>query len=105
MIVAVSRLAQTQNQSSPFRKPYARRVLTLKQPTRFRPSLNSLFLAKQFWNCPPEIMANGNMEVNWANGFTTKVAPYEVFRIEKHEGSSVISIPHETNVDKLPRDD
>ncbi|XLU93610.1 hypothetical protein S245_007962, partial [Arachis hypogaea] len=53
-------------------KPYARRVLTLKQPTRFRPSLNSLFLAKQFWNCPPEIMANGNMEVNWANGFTTK---------------------------------
>ncbi|KAL4299459.1 hypothetical protein AHAS_Ahas17G0103000 [Arachis hypogaea] len=25
------------------------------------------------------------MEVNWANGFTTKVAPYEVFRIEKHE--------------------
>ncbi|XLR19805.1 hypothetical protein S83_047717, partial [Arachis hypogaea] len=29
-------------------------VLTLKQPTRFRPSLNSPFLAKQFWNCPPE---------------------------------------------------
>ncbi|XLS61253.1 hypothetical protein HN51_015481, partial [Arachis hypogaea] len=47
---------------------------------------------------------DGNMEVNWANGITTKVAPYEVFRIEKHEGSSVISIPHETNVDELPQE-
>ncbi|QHO08484.1 putative ubiquitin-conjugating enzyme E2 [Arachis hypogaea] len=37
---------------------------------------------------------DGNMEV----------APYEVFRIEKHEGSSVISIPHETNVDELPQE-
>ncbi|RYR15141.1 hypothetical protein Ahy_B04g071867 [Arachis hypogaea] len=33
-----------------------------------------------------------------------EVAPYEVFRIEKHEGSSVISIPHETNVDELPQE-
>ncbi|QHN81873.1 Proline-rich receptor-like protein kinase [Arachis hypogaea] len=30
-------------------------VLTLKQPTLFRPSLNSPFLAKQLWNCPPEL--------------------------------------------------
>ncbi|XP_052115025.1 probable ubiquitin-conjugating enzyme E2 24 [Arachis duranensis] len=44
------------------------------------------------------------MEVNWANGITTKVAPYKVFRIEKHEGSSVISIPQETNVDELPQE-
>ncbi|QHO50535.1 uncharacterized protein DS421_1g23290 [Arachis hypogaea] len=44
------------------------------------------------------------MEVNWANGFTTKVVPYEVFRIEKHEGSSVISISHKTNVDKLSQE-
>ncbi|RYR61961.1 hypothetical protein Ahy_A04g019242 [Arachis hypogaea] len=34
-------------------------VLTLKQPTRFRPSLNSPFLAKQFWNCPPEVEKEG----------------------------------------------
>ncbi|XP_020994661.1 probable ubiquitin-conjugating enzyme E2 24 [Arachis duranensis] len=47
---------------------------------------------------------DGNMEVNWANGFTTKVAPYEVFRIEKPEGSAVTSIPHETNVDELPQE-
>ncbi|XLR57573.1 hypothetical protein S83_008245, partial [Arachis hypogaea] len=32
------------------------------------------------------------------------VAPYKVFRIEKHEGSSVISIPQETNVDELPQE-
>ncbi|XLR15215.1 hypothetical protein HN51_036153, partial [Arachis hypogaea] len=47
---------------------------------------------------------DGNMEVNCANGFTTKVAPYDVFRIEKYEGSSVISIPHKTNVDELPQE-
>ncbi|MED6137007.1 hypothetical protein PIB30_061010 [Stylosanthes scabra] len=45
---------------------------------------------------------DGNMEVNWANGSTTKVAPYEVFRIDKLEGSAVTSISHE--VDELPQE-
>ncbi|MED6194300.1 hypothetical protein PIB30_027278 [Stylosanthes scabra] len=47
---------------------------------------------------------DGNVEVNWANGSTTKVAPYEVFRIDKLEGSAVTSIPHEVNVDELPQE-
>ncbi|RYQ83590.1 hypothetical protein Ahy_B10g102334 [Arachis hypogaea] len=43
-------------------------VLTLKQPTLFRPSLNSPFLAKQLWNCPPEIMASHYAELELATG-------------------------------------
>ncbi|XLS90533.1 hypothetical protein HN51_066541 [Arachis hypogaea] len=39
-------------------------VLTLKQPTRFRPSLNSPFLAKQFWNCPPEVFLDNLFFMN-----------------------------------------
>ncbi|KAG5010603.1 hypothetical protein JHK87_019118 [Glycine soja] len=44
---------------------------------------------------------DGDVEVTWATGFTTKVAPYEIFRIEKHEGSTVTPTPYETNVEEL----
>ncbi|KHN10005.1 probable ubiquitin-conjugating enzyme E2 24 [Glycine soja] len=44
---------------------------------------------------------DGDVEVTWATGFTTKVAPYEIFRIEKHEGSTVTPTPFETNVEEF----
>jgi ubiquitin-conjugating enzyme E2 O len=43
----------------------------------------------------------GNVEVKWASGHTTKVAPYEIFRMEKYEGLSSIPVRHEENVDQL----
>jgi len=33
--------------------------------------------------------------------FAQQVAPYEIFRIEKHEGSTVTPTPYETNVEEL----
>ncbi|KAE9597168.1 putative aminoacyltransferase, E1 ubiquitin-activating enzyme [Lupinus albus] len=44
---------------------------------------------------------DGEVEVKWATGFTTKVAPYEIFRIDEHEGSTVITNSRETNVEQL----
>ncbi|KAL5054234.1 hypothetical protein RYX36_034916 [Vicia faba] len=38
---------------------------------------------------------DGNVEVKLATGFTTKVAPHEIFRIDKHEGSTVTPTPQE----------
>ncbi|CAL0313918.1 unnamed protein product [Lupinus luteus] len=32
---------------------------------------------------------DGEVQVKWATGFTTKVAPCEIFRIDEHEGSNV----------------
>ncbi|KAG2410157.1 ubiquitin-conjugating enzyme [Vigna angularis] len=47
---------------------------------------------------------DGNVEVTWATGFTTKVAPYEILRIEKHEDSTAATTPYETNVEELTRE-
>ncbi|KAI5386604.1 probable ubiquitin-conjugating enzyme E2 24 [Lathyrus oleraceus] len=48
---------------------------------------------------------DGNVEVKLATGFTTKVAPYEIFRIDKHEGSTVTPAPQEmTERGSLPSD-
>ncbi|KAI5426305.1 hypothetical protein KIW84_031924 [Lathyrus oleraceus] len=41
---------------------------------------------------------DGHVEVKWATGLTTKVAPYEIFRIDKHEGSTATLVSYETNV-------
>lgn len=41
---------------------------------------------------------DGHVEVKWATGLTTKVAPYEIFRIDKHEGSTATPVSYETNV-------
>ncbi|KAK7252154.1 hypothetical protein RIF29_35913 [Crotalaria pallida] len=41
---------------------------------------------------------DGEVEVKWASGFTTKVAPYEIFRIDKHEGSTASPIPYEAQL-------
>ncbi|KEH31070.1 putative aminoacyltransferase, E1 ubiquitin-activating enzyme [Medicago truncatula] len=38
---------------------------------------------------------DGDVEVKLATGFTTKVAPYEIFRIDKHEGTTVTPAPQE----------
>lgn len=47
---------------------------------------------------------DGYVEVTWATGFTTKVAPYEIFRIEKHEDSILSPTPYETNVEELTQE-
>ncbi|RDY02227.1 putative ubiquitin-conjugating enzyme E2 24, partial [Mucuna pruriens] len=44
---------------------------------------------------------DGDVEVKWATGLTTKVAPYEILRIDKHEGSTATPIPYEANVEEL----
>ncbi|KAJ7946982.1 putative Ubiquitin conjugating enzyme [Quillaja saponaria] len=43
----------------------------------------------------------GSLEVKWATGSTTKVAPYEIFRIDKCEGSTATSVSSEANVVEL----
>ncbi|CAL0309346.1 unnamed protein product [Lupinus luteus] len=47
---------------------------------------------------------DGDVEVKWATGLTTKVAPYEIFRIDKHEGSIVTPNPYEANLEELPQE-
>ncbi|KAK7362834.1 hypothetical protein VNO77_04958 [Canavalia gladiata] len=47
---------------------------------------------------------DGDVEVKWATGFTTKVAPNEIFRIDKHEGSTVTPAPYETNFEELTQE-
>ncbi|KAI8525527.1 hypothetical protein RHMOL_Rhmol13G0237200 [Rhododendron molle] len=42
----------------------------------------------------------GNVEVKWASGHTTKVAPYEIFRMDKYEALFPIPVPHEENVER-----
>lgn len=44
---------------------------------------------------------DGHVEVKWATGLMTKVAPYEIFRIGKHEASTVTPVSYETNIEEL----
>ncbi|KAJ7968561.1 Ubiquitin-conjugating enzyme [Quillaja saponaria] len=44
---------------------------------------------------------DGAVEVRWANGSTIKVAPYEILRVDKCEGSTVTPASHEANVVEL----
>lgn len=41
---------------------------------------------------------NGDIEVEWASGVTTKVAPYKILRMEKEDGSVATHILHEESV-------
>ncbi|XP_059437350.1 probable ubiquitin-conjugating enzyme E2 24 [Corylus avellana] len=43
---------------------------------------------------------DGAVEVRWATGFATKVAPYEIFRVDKSEGSSATHVLFEENVEE-----
>uniref|UniRef100_A0A803NJM1 SWIM-type domain-containing protein n=1 Tax=Cannabis sativa TaxID=3483 RepID=A0A803NJM1_CANSA len=38
------------------------------------------------------------VEVKWANGITSKVAPYEIVRVDKHDGAASISVDEEDSV-------
>jgi ubiquitin-conjugating enzyme E2 O len=44
------------------------------------------------------------VEVKWATGLTTKVAPYEIFRVDKHEGSTATPVSYETNIEELAQE-
>uniref|UniRef100_A0A0R0G8J6 E2 ubiquitin-conjugating enzyme n=1 Tax=Glycine max TaxID=3847 RepID=A0A0R0G8J6_SOYBN len=44
---------------------------------------------------------DGDVEVKWATGLTTKVAPYEIFQFDKHEDSTATPVPYEANVEEL----
>ncbi|GAU47434.1 hypothetical protein TSUD_86380 [Trifolium subterraneum] len=50
-----------------------------------------------YLSCVGTVMGfkDGDVEVKLATGFTTKVAPYEIFRIDKHEDSTVTPAPQE----------
>uniref|UniRef100_A0A5B6ZR98 E2 ubiquitin-conjugating enzyme n=1 Tax=Davidia involucrata TaxID=16924 RepID=A0A5B6ZR98_DAVIN len=62
----------------------------------------NLFLNKSYLSCIGIIMSfkDGNVEVEWATGLTTKVAPYEIIRMDKLEGSSAFPVLEE-NVEQL----
>ncbi|KAI4296744.1 hypothetical protein L6164_036672 [Bauhinia variegata] len=47
---------------------------------------------------------DGAVEVKWASGLTTKVAPYEILRIDKYESSTATPIPYEVDVEELTQD-
>ncbi|CAJ1961680.1 unnamed protein product [Sphenostylis stenocarpa] len=47
---------------------------------------------------------DGDVEVKWATGLTTKVAPYEIFRIDKHEGSTATPVLYEANVEEFSQE-
>ncbi|XP_024987651.1 probable ubiquitin-conjugating enzyme E2 24 [Cynara cardunculus var. scolymus] len=42
---------------------------------------------------------NGVVEVKWAAGFTSKVAPHEIFRVEKSEGISATPLLNNDNIE------
>lgn len=42
---------------------------------------------------------NGDIEVKWATGFTSMVAPFEIYRIDKHEAAISITVSHAENAE------
>ncbi|KAM7263971.1 hypothetical protein ACFE04_001654 [Oxalis oulophora] len=46
-------------------------------------------------------LKDGLLEVKWATGLTTKVSPYEIYRVDKFEGSASNSVPYEEIVENL----
>ncbi|KAK1375317.1 putative ubiquitin-conjugating enzyme E2 24 [Heracleum sosnowskyi] len=44
---------------------------------------------------------NGSVEVKWGTGSKTKVAPHDIFRVDKDEGLSVTSVLPNENVEEL----
>jgi len=47
---------------------------------------------------------DGKVEVKWTSGRTSKVAPYEIFRMDKYEGSSPTPVLHEENVEQVTQE-
>ncbi|KAK3204168.1 hypothetical protein Dsin_018214 [Dipteronia sinensis] len=47
---------------------------------------------------------DGAVEVRWAAGFTTKVAPNEIYGIDKYEGSAMTPVLHEENIEELKQE-
>ncbi|KAF8031164.1 hypothetical protein BT93_D0385 [Corymbia citriodora subsp. variegata] len=43
---------------------------------------------------------DGAVKVKWANGLTTKVAPYEIIRCDKYEGSTPSPLPFDENIEQ-----
>ncbi|KAJ0821856.1 putative ubiquitin-conjugating enzyme E2, ubiquitin-conjugating enzyme/RWD [Helianthus annuus] len=43
-------------------------------------------------------LKNGSVEVKWASGFTSKVAPHELLRVEKSEGPSATPLLNTDNI-------
>ncbi|XWS18390.1 hypothetical protein CRYUN_Cryun32bG0039400 [Craigia yunnanensis] len=47
---------------------------------------------------------DGNVEVKWASGIPTKVAPYEIYRIDKYEDSATTPVLYEENTEVLSQE-
>ncbi|KAK6932574.1 Ubiquitin-conjugating enzyme E2 [Dillenia turbinata] len=56
-----------------------------------------------YLSCIGNVMGlkDGYIEVKWARGVISKVAPYEIFRMDKYDGSAATSILPELNNDEL----
>ncbi|XP_030467855.2 probable ubiquitin-conjugating enzyme E2 24 [Syzygium oleosum] len=44
---------------------------------------------------------DGAVAVKWANGLTTKVAPYEIIRCDKYDGSTPSPLPFDGNIEQI----
>ncbi|KAI8000854.1 putative ubiquitin-conjugating enzyme E2 24 [Camellia lanceoleosa] len=66
----------------------------------------NVFLNNDYLSCIGIVMGfkDGNVEVKWASGHITKVAPYEIFRMDKYEGSSPNLVPHGENAEQLTQE-
>ncbi|KAL6197157.1 hypothetical protein ACLB2K_032769 [Fragaria x ananassa] len=56
------------------------------------------FTDKSYLPCIGNVLRfiDGAVEVRWATGITSKVAPCEILRFDKHEGSAAISVEEDT---------
>ncbi|XP_027346958.1 probable ubiquitin-conjugating enzyme E2 24 isoform X2 [Abrus precatorius] len=74
--------------------------------TRNQMSYQDEFPDNYFLNCIGNVTGfdDGYVEVKWATGFTTKASPNEIYRIDKHEGSTVTPAFYETNVEELTQE-
>ncbi|XP_062013154.1 probable ubiquitin-conjugating enzyme E2 24 [Rosa rugosa] len=56
------------------------------------------FTDKSYLPCIGNVLGfiDGAVEVRWATGITNKVAPCEIFRFDKHEGSAAIPVEDDT---------
>ncbi|PSS24639.1 Ubiquitin-conjugating enzyme E2 24 [Actinidia chinensis var. chinensis] len=63
----------------------------------------NVFSNKGYLSCIGIVMGfkDGSVEVKWASGHITKVAPFQIIQMDKYEGSSPNPVLHGENVEQL----
>ncbi|KAK6917556.1 Ubiquitin-conjugating enzyme E2 [Dillenia turbinata] len=70
---------------------------------KFSNEERNMYSSKFYLSCIGNVMGfkDGEVEVKWATGVISKVALYEIFRVDKYDGSAATSILPELNNDEL----